>query len=81
MRRPGKVDFVIEWEQLACTPDDARCFSCGDPVKGSVRRPVCVVSQGSTLQHHILPLLVCASCYVIAIDHLAPRARSLPSVS
>jgi hypothetical protein len=81
MAKRGKLEFVIEWERILCAPDGARCFSCGDPFTHPPRRPVCVVSRPAGLQHHVLSLLVCDTCYVIAVDHLAPRPRIVPSVS
>lgn len=78
MSRGDTVDHVIEWEQLIALPDRALCSVCGDPAGARTRRPVCVLTIGNRLEHHVLPFLVCYECYEIGQDHLPP---SVPSVS
>lgn len=71
MPRGDSFSHVIEWEQLIALPDGARCSVCGDPAGAKTRRPVCVLTIGGRVEHHVLPFLACDSCYIIGLDHLS----------
>ena len=72
MPHTPQIETHIEWEQLIALPDGARCSVCGDLARSITRRPVCVLTMGSRVEHHALPFLACFECYEIGQDHLPP---------
>lgn len=67
------ITHDLQWEELLALPDGARCSVCGDVAGLRTRRPVCVLSVGSRLEHHVLPFMACFECYEIGTEHLSAR--------